>query len=70
MAGEIINVLLEDKVTIESIRNTNVGRVLRIASLRQEFCDNGPYKETGNRIQAILDSWRKAANIYITEMGL
>lgn len=70
IAEKILNSLADDKVTLDSIRSTKIGRVLRMALDRGELSTGERFENVGRRAAAILKSWRKVADQEIARMGL
>lgn len=69
-ATKILTVLSANPVPLESIRTTNIGRVLRLASRKAAFTLDGPFPEIGRRLKAILADWRDNAERHLVALGL
>lgn len=66
----MMTVLERDMVPLDLIRSTRIGKVLRIATKRDDFGSGGKYVSVGTNILKILQNWRRIANQYIQDMGL
>ena len=69
-ATKILTVLGANPVPLESIRTTNIGRVLRLASRKAAFTPDGPFPEIGRLLKAILADWRDNAERHLVALGL
>ena len=62
--------LKEYKISLDVIRNTKIGVVLKKASQRQEFASHGEYASVGGCIGQVLRGWTPLLDRFMRELGL
>lgn len=67
---KILEALKGYQVTLENLKATKIGIVLRKALRRAEFSKDGPYPSVSIHINDIMSIWESLLNQFARELGL